>query len=345
MKPEAYEFGGFLKMMRKRQRLTVRELEDLSGVSHSYLTQLENGKRGVPSPEILKKLAEPLSINYDELMFKAGYLDSSYGYEAPLIENNDPQMWNIQALFVFGTNVKRLRERLGRSEKSVAKEIGVTLEDYNRIEMGKREISYEVMGKIADYFGKDIHGLLYYRTYFNEDDELKFAHISVSQFSNKRISSESSEQYIKSILEKYKGSIKEVNIGDMHNEMIVKIPIYGTIKAGYDYVAEQNIVGYKVASKSEVSDGEYFYLVVKGDSMIDDGIYEGYHVLVKRQNTVPNGKIGVVIVNGDEATLKRVYYDGDNVILQAANKNIPPRVLPINEVLIQGQVKSVVFDV
>ncbi|MNC76263.1 LexA repressor [compost metagenome] len=68
-------------------------------------------------------------------------------------------------------------------------------------------------------------------------------------------------------------------------------------------------------------------------------------VLVKKQNTCQQGKIGVVIVNGDEGTLKRIFYEGDNIILQAANKNIPPRILPIEDVMIQGQVTKVEFDV
>ncbi|MEK8132975.1 S24 family peptidase [Paenibacillus filicis] len=126
---------------------------------------------------------------------------------------------------------------------------------------------------------------------------------------------------------------------------IVQIPIYGTIKAGYDYMAEQNILGYKVAAKKDVANGEYFYLIIKGDSMIDEGIREGMHVLVRKQTFVENGKIGVVIVNGDEATLKRVFYDGSSVILQASNKTVPPRVLSVGEVMVQGQVVSVTFDV
>ncbi|GAA4880021.1 transcriptional repressor LexA [Paenibacillus vulneris] len=232
MKTNAIEFGGYLKMLRKRQNLTIRELEDKSGVSFSYLSQMENGKRGVPSPEILKKISIALGVEYDEIMTKAGYLDSQ-----DIIVRDNLTMDLIPTL---GTKVT------------------------NRV---------------------------------------------------------------------------------VNDDSVIKIPIYGTIKAGYDYVAEQNIVGYTFASKKEISDGEYFYLIVKGDSMIDEGIREGFKVLVKKQTFVENGKIGVVIVNGDEATLKRVYYDGDKVILQASNKNIPPRILSIQDVFIQGQVKMVVFDV
>ena len=56
--------------------MTIRQLELYSGVSNSYLSQLENGKRGIPSPIIIKKLHKPLGISYEELMEKAGYLNS-----------------------------------------------------------------------------------------------------------------------------------------------------------------------------------------------------------------------------------------------------------------------------
>lgn len=243
MKPSARDFGGYLKMLRQRCGMTVRELEDKSGVSHSYLTQMENGRRGVPSPDILKKLFEPLNTSYDDLMAAAGYLEPRV-YSEP--KNNASVFLDLKGL-------------------------------------------YDVSNKTPDFLRRNEESLL--------EDE------------------------------------------------VVQIPIYGEIKAGYNMVAEQNIIGYKIASKKEVSDGEYFYLIVKGDSMIDEGIREGYKVLVKRQSFVENGKIGVVIVNGDEATLKRVFYDGSNVILQASNKEIPPRVLSISDVMIQGQVRSVVFDV
>ena len=68
------EFGRFLRERRKQMGLTLQSLAKLSGVSQTYLTNIENGKRGIPSPEILNKLADPLEISYKELMEKAGYL-------------------------------------------------------------------------------------------------------------------------------------------------------------------------------------------------------------------------------------------------------------------------------
>lgn len=126
---------------------------------------------------------------------------------------------------------------------------------------------------------------------------------------------------------------------------MVQIPIYGEIRAGYGSLAQEDIIGYEITSRDSVGDGEYFYLIVKGDSMIDEGIYEGMRVLVRKQNYCQHGKIGVVIVDGEEGTLKRVYYEDDTVVLRASNRRIPPRPYPLEEVIIQGQVTKVEFDV
>ncbi|WP_309252380.1 LexA family protein [Paenibacillus spongiae] len=126
---------------------------------------------------------------------------------------------------------------------------------------------------------------------------------------------------------------------------LVQIPIYGEIKAGYNSLAKQDIIGYEYVSQSDVQDGEYFYLIVKGDSMIEDGIIEGSRVLVRKQGFIENGKIGVVLCDDEEATLKRVFYDGDNIILVAANKLVRPKTYRLDEIQIQGQVKSYTVDV
>lgn len=64
-----------LKDMRKLKGFTIRELADRSGVSAAYISQIENGNRGVPSPDVLMKLSEGLNTPYTELMKMAGYLD------------------------------------------------------------------------------------------------------------------------------------------------------------------------------------------------------------------------------------------------------------------------------
>ncbi len=69
------EFGKYLQQLRLDKGLSIRQLANLSKVSHSYLSQVENGVRGIPSPDVLKKLAQPLGITYEELMQAAGYIE------------------------------------------------------------------------------------------------------------------------------------------------------------------------------------------------------------------------------------------------------------------------------
>lgn len=69
------DFYEELKQLRKLRGYTIREVSDRSGVSSAYISQLENGNRGIPSPDILMKLSEGLHISYSELMHIAGYLE------------------------------------------------------------------------------------------------------------------------------------------------------------------------------------------------------------------------------------------------------------------------------
>ncbi len=68
-------FGHFLRSLREKQRLSLREAEKESGVSNAYIAQIEKGDRSAPSPEILRKLAKAYKVTVRELLMRAGYLD------------------------------------------------------------------------------------------------------------------------------------------------------------------------------------------------------------------------------------------------------------------------------
>ena len=92
-----------------------------------------------------------------------------------------------------------------------------------------------------------------------------------------------------------------------------KIPILGRVAAGIPIYAEQNIEGYTYAQLPE--GGKYFGLRVKGDSMTAAKIFDGDIIIVREQQIVENGEIAVVAVNGDEATVKKFYREGNIVTL------------------------------
>ena len=113
----------------------------------------------------------------------------------------------------------------------------------------------------------------------------------------------------------------------------VRIPVLGTVKAGYDLFADQQIEDYEWVSADEARGGEYFYLDVVGDSMKNARILEGDRVYIHRQNSVDNGQIAVVLLDNDEVTLKRVFYRDGNMILQPENEDYEPVVIPFRDVM------------
>ncbi|OGS59027.1 MAG: hypothetical protein A2Y19_04495 [Firmicutes bacterium GWE2_51_13] len=114
-------------------------------------------------------------------------------------------------------------------------------------------------------------------------------------------------------------------------EDAVSVPILGIVRSGPLRLAEQEVIGQEWVDRSEARGGEHFYLEVTGNSMIGARIFPGDLVYVKRQNQIENGQIGVVLV-GDEATLKRVYFEGDRMILRAENETYAPMVFSKEEI-------------
>ena len=111
---------------------------------------------------------------------------------------------------------------------------------------------------------------------------------------------------------------------------VVEIPILGTVKAGYDYLAQENWIGTIDIDKKLADGGDFFALKVKGDSMapvlIEDDI-----VIIKKQDDFENGDIVVAIVNGDEATIKKGKKSESKILLQPFNTNYDPLIFTEEE--------------
>lgn len=67
-------FGNEIRRIRQSKKLSLKDVTEKSGISHSYLSQIENGKRGTPKPNMIKKISKGLDVPYIELMNKAGYI-------------------------------------------------------------------------------------------------------------------------------------------------------------------------------------------------------------------------------------------------------------------------------
>lgn len=103
-----------------------------------------------------------------------------------------------------------------------------------------------------------------------------------------------------------------------------KIPIIGSVKCGPNGLAFEDIEGY--VNVDDDLTGEIFALRCKGDSMKFEDIKDGDIAIVRRQDDVECGELAVVIINGDEGTLKKVRKFEGGIILEAANPDYPPRI-------------------
>lgn len=113
---------------------------------------------------------------------------------------------------------------------------------------------------------------------------------------------------------------------------MVNIPIVGTVAAGEPLLAVENIMDYFPVPVDMLPNKEMFMLRVKGDSMINMGIYEGDTIIVARQNTASNGEVVVALVE-DSATVKRFYKEDGYYRLQPENDSMEPIIVDHCEII------------
>jgi repressor LexA len=116
------------------------------------------------------------------------------------------------------------------------------------------------------------------------------------------------------------------------------LPVVGQVAAGQPVLADENIEEYVPVPQIAGGDEGEFVLKVKGDSMVNAGIFEGDYVVVKRQETAADGEIVVALV-GEEATVKRFFREAEHVRLQPENDSLAP--ILSREVQVLGRVVGV----
>ncbi|MBR2041509.1 MAG: helix-turn-helix domain-containing protein [Oscillospiraceae bacterium] len=115
---------------------------------------------------------------------------------------------------------------------------------------------------------------------------------------------------------------KEVVISG-HSIVGVKIPVLGKVAAGIPITAVENILDYEEISTDMAFSGDYVALQIKGRSM-EPRMWEGDVVIVRKQDTIENGEVAVVMVDGDEATVKKVQFQKDGILLRPFNPDFEP---------------------
>ncbi len=312
------EFGDYFKNLRLDRKLSIRSLEKLSGVSNAYLSQIENGKRGIPSPEILKKLHEPLGVSYDELMEKAGHISASVRSE--LLPET------IQAIEDYGDLNELLENAADFFINSVTNEDGLLKEEYKTIMINEGNLEDpEELEKLLNQ--ENVMYQIYDHLTFEE--KIKFLNFIIKDYIDRNIDPTDLLRY-----------------SPTNNHNILRVPVLGYIAAGNPICADEHVEEWtKIPNLWNVKEKDVFILKVKGDSMIGSRIFEGDRVVVKVTDHVENGEIAVVNVDGYEATLKRVRKtDNGQVILYPDNPKYDPIFITDENARIVGKVIQVMFE-
>ena len=122
----------------------------------------------------------------------------------------------------------------------------------------------------------------------------------------------------------------------------VAIPVMGRIAAGSPISAIQQATHDVIVSPDLLAPGEHYALEVRGDSMIGAGILDGDTVVIRKSDTARDGEIVVALVDGEEATLKRLHRQNGQVELHAANPEFETRYFESGRVKVQGKLAGLV---
>lgn len=302
------EAGERVKKFRDIKKLSTNDLSRLTGISQSTISKLENGKRKVDL-KILEKIAGALNVSVDRL---TGESVSS------IIED-------------------RLQEK-GMTLREVSEKSGVSLHWLANIDAW-------VPG--VDGFGETNKKFDYY--WITKVAEVLELPGSTLRAALARQEPPTYDGPVESAAEDFKTPLPEEDLKDNLEiypiRELVKIPIIGTVSAGPNGLAYEDYQGEEWTDKDSVNGGKYFYLRVKGDSMLNEGILPGDLALVRETPEVNYGALAIAIVDNEEGMIKRVFKNEDNIILQSNNPNYPPRVFKKGEmsrVRLIGEVKRTI---
>lgn len=183
---------------------------------------------------------------------------------------------------MFQIRLKELREKAGYSQQGFADAIGVKQSTVGNWEAGAREPKFEIMERLADFFGVSVDYLLG-----------------------------------RDVSHNYSESLKPSKEGSKW------IPVLGTVVAGIPLEAIEDIIDYEEISPQMASQGDFFALQIKGDSM-EPKMSSGDIVIVRAQNDCDTGDIAIVLVNGNEATVKRIKKGPEGLMLIPNNPAYEP---------------------
>jgi repressor LexA len=154
-----------------------------------------------------------------------------------------------------------------------------------------------------------------------------------------------SKRFAPSVIEGNLGRVRAWAQGgeeDDAERTTISIPVMGRIAAGTPITALQNRSHTINLPPDMLPPGEYYALEVRGDSMIEAGIFDSDTVVIRKQETAETGDIVVALIDEEEATLKRLRKRGASIALEAANPAYETRIFGPDRVRIQGKLVNLV---
>jgi repressor LexA len=119
------------------------------------------------------------------------------------------------------------------------------------------------------------------------------------------------------------------------------VPLVGDVAAGTGVLAAENIEETMPVPEDLTGDGDLFMLKVRGDSMIEGGIFDGDYVVVRSQPSAENGEIVVAGIPGEEATIKTFMRRRNKIVLRPENSSMDEMIFDPSEITIYGRVVTV----
>lgn len=200
----------------------------------------------------------------------------------------------------FRTRLKQLRMEKQLNQTDLGSALNLATSTISMYENGKREPDFETLETIADYFNVDIDYLL------GKTD--KITRIEFDEYSD---------------------------VKNLIHPSAYRIPIVGKICAGDGCFVIEEKMGYFTIDHTIKAD---FALIVKGDSMIDIDINDGDIVLIKKVYDYYDGKIYAIrLIDENEATIKKCYFEEDKVIMQPCNPEFKPMIADGKNVSVVGE--------
>lgn len=205
---------------------------------------------------------------------------------------------------MFKDMLRTLRIKAGMNQEELAKKIGCAKSTISMYENGAREPNFETLEAIADIFNVDMNTLI----------------------------------------DRKQPQIQPENLTVLPSNKIFMRPLYNSVAAGFGAPAENTIISYiPTFISNALEKDKYIWVNVEGDSMsplIDDGS----KILIRMQESVDSGQIAVVLIDNEEAVVKKVEYGSDFITLISINPYYPPRRFEGSDVLrvrVVGVVKEV----